>query len=180
MYAAGVWAKLPRDILKMSRNKSFYFRARFGAIYSASNWTKKYLLKNCTLGNRLLYEELANIEFTFPENSNCLLLPDTYQQIFFYQTRFSLNSRVLLSANLAKCIYHQWNRDISYYSEWYLLFFAKFLHPQIIAAFLILLSLLLPLKAWIPWHNILVLYISLNYSLAVLLPLKAWIPFFMT
>ena len=28
--------KLPRDILKMVRNYSFYFRARFGAIYSAS------------------------------------------------------------------------------------------------------------------------------------------------
>ena len=25
--------KLPRDILKLSKNKSFYFRARFGAIY---------------------------------------------------------------------------------------------------------------------------------------------------
>ena len=37
--------KLPRDILKMSRNKPFYFRARFGAIYSVSK-TKKYLLKN--------------------------------------------------------------------------------------------------------------------------------------
>ena len=36
--------KLPRDILKLSKNKSFYFRAKFGAIYSASK-TKKYLLK---------------------------------------------------------------------------------------------------------------------------------------
>ena len=45
--------KLPRDILKMSKNKSFYFRARFGAIYGASK-TKKYLLKNSTIGNRLL------------------------------------------------------------------------------------------------------------------------------
>ena len=44
-------AKLTRDILKMSRNKSFNFRARFGAIYSASK-TKKYLLKNSTLGNQ--------------------------------------------------------------------------------------------------------------------------------
>ena len=69
--------KLPRDILKMSRNKSFNFRARFGAIYSASK-TKKYLLKNSTLGNRLLFSELANIEFTCPENSNWwLLLPDS-------------------------------------------------------------------------------------------------------
>ena len=69
--------KLPRDIFKMSRNKSFNFRARFGAIYSASK-TKKYLLKNTTLGNRLLFSELANIEFTCPENSNWwLLLPDS-------------------------------------------------------------------------------------------------------
>ena len=69
--------KLPRDILKLSKNKSFYFRARFGAIYSASK-TKKYLLKNSTIGNRLLFSELANTEFTCPENSNwCLLLPDS-------------------------------------------------------------------------------------------------------
>ena len=60
----------------MSRNKSFDVRARFGAIYSASK-TKKYLLKNSTIGNRLLFSELANTEFTCPENSNwCLLLPD--------------------------------------------------------------------------------------------------------
>ena len=39
--------------LRMSRNKSFDVRARFGAIYSASK-TKKYLLKNSTIGNRLL------------------------------------------------------------------------------------------------------------------------------
>ena len=69
--------KLPRDILKLSKNKLFYFRARFGAIYSASK-TKKYLLKNSTIGNRLLFQELANVEFTCPENSNWwLLLPDT-------------------------------------------------------------------------------------------------------
>ena len=46
--------KLPRDILKMSRNKSFDVRARFGAIYSASK-TEKYLLKNSTIGNRFLF-----------------------------------------------------------------------------------------------------------------------------
>ena len=69
--------KRPRDILKMSWNKSFYFRARFGAIYSASK-TKNWLLKNSTISNRLLFSELANIEFTCPENSNwCLLLPDS-------------------------------------------------------------------------------------------------------
>ena len=59
--------KLPRDILRMSRNKSFDVRARFGAIYGASK-SEKYLLKNSTIGNRLLFSELANIEFTCPEN----------------------------------------------------------------------------------------------------------------
>ena len=69
--------KLQRDILKMSKNKSFYFRARFVAFYSASK-TEKYLLKNSTIGNRLLFSELASTEFTCPENSNlCLLLPDS-------------------------------------------------------------------------------------------------------
>ena len=69
--------KLPREILKMSRNKSFDVRARFGVIYSASK-TKKYLLKNSTISNQLLFQELENIEFTCPENSNwCLLLPDS-------------------------------------------------------------------------------------------------------
>ena len=76
MCAAGISAKLPRDILKMSRNKSFYFRARFGVIYSAFK-TKTYFLKNSTISNRLLFYELTNIEFTCPENSNCLLLPDS-------------------------------------------------------------------------------------------------------
>ena len=45
---------LPRGILKMSKNKSFDVRAKFGAIYSASK-TEKYLLKNSTIGNRLLF-----------------------------------------------------------------------------------------------------------------------------
>ena len=61
--------KLLREILKMSRNKSFDVRARFGVIYSASK-TKKYLLKNSTISNQLLFEELENIEFTCRENSN--------------------------------------------------------------------------------------------------------------
>ena len=61
----------------MSRNKSFDVRARLGAIYSASK-TKKYLLKNNTIGNQLLCSFLANIELTCPENSNWwLLLPDS-------------------------------------------------------------------------------------------------------
>ena len=43
----------------MSRNNSFDVRAKFEAIYSASK-TEKYLLKNSTIGNRLLFSELAN------------------------------------------------------------------------------------------------------------------------
>ena len=55
MYAAGVWAKTAKGyIFKMSKNKSFDVRARFGALYSASK-PKKYLLKNSTIGNRLLF-----------------------------------------------------------------------------------------------------------------------------
>ena len=46
--------KMPRDILKMSKNRSFDVRARFGAIYGASK-PKKYPLKNSTIGNRLLF-----------------------------------------------------------------------------------------------------------------------------
>ena len=51
----------------MSRNKSFDVRARFEVIYSASK-TEKNLLKNSTIGNRLLFSEFVNTEFTCPEN----------------------------------------------------------------------------------------------------------------
>ena len=56
----------------MSKYKSFDVRARFGATYSASK-TEKYLSKNSTIGNQLLFSFLANIEFTCPENSNFYL-----------------------------------------------------------------------------------------------------------
>ena len=55
MYVAGVWTKTAKEYFKMSRNKSFDVRARFGAIYSASK-TKRYLLKNSTIGNRLCFQ----------------------------------------------------------------------------------------------------------------------------
>ena len=55
MYVAGVSAKsVQRDNYKMSINKSFDFRARFGAIYRASK-TNEYLLDNNTIGNQLLF-----------------------------------------------------------------------------------------------------------------------------
>ena len=52
MYAAGGLPKAAKGYFKkdMSRNKSVYFRARFGPIYSASK-TKKYFLKNTTMDN---------------------------------------------------------------------------------------------------------------------------------
>ena len=79
MYVAGVWTKTAKGYFKNVENKSFDVRARFGAIYSASK-TKKYLLKNSTIGNQLLFSELANIDILYacPENSNWwLLLPDS-------------------------------------------------------------------------------------------------------
>ena len=85
----------------MSRNKSFDVRAKFGAIYSAFK-TKKYLLKNSTIGNRLLLSELANIEFTCPENSNWwLLLPDSnlflkFQNNFTAELQATFSYRLLL------------------------------------------------------------------------------------
>ena len=85
--------KLQRDILKMSKNKSFYFRARFGAIYSASK-TEKYLLKNSTIGNRLLFAELANVEFTCPENSNWWLLLTDSNLFLKFQKQFSSISQL--------------------------------------------------------------------------------------
>ena len=65
MYVVVVSAKIAKDIPKrifpkMSRNKSFYFIARFEAIYSASK-TRILVLKYTTIGNRLLIYEFVNI-----------------------------------------------------------------------------------------------------------------------
>ena len=58
-------------------------KAKFGEIYSAFK-TEKNLLKNSTIGNRLLFSELAITEFTCPENSNWwLLLPDSNLSLKF-------------------------------------------------------------------------------------------------
>ena len=56
MYVAGVSANTAENFFKkmLIRNKSFDFRAKFGAIYSASE-TKEYLLKNIPIDNRLLF-----------------------------------------------------------------------------------------------------------------------------
>ena len=78
MYVTAVWTKTAKIYFKHVEEQVIQLhRGRFGAIYTASK-TKKYFLKNSTLGNRLLFSELANIEFTCPENSNWwLLLPDS-------------------------------------------------------------------------------------------------------
>ena len=56
----------------MLRNKSFYFRAKFGAIYSASE-TKEYVLKNIPIDNRIWFKKWwlvltqGNILFEIPK-----------------------------------------------------------------------------------------------------------------
>ena len=72
----------------MSRNKSFNARESFGAIYSVSK-TKKYLLKNNTIGNLLLFSQLANIAFTCPENSNWWLLLRDGNLFLKFQNNFT-------------------------------------------------------------------------------------------
>ena len=57
MYVAGDSASTTAENFfkkMLIRNKSFDFRAKFGAIYSASE-TKEYLLKNIPIDNRLLF-----------------------------------------------------------------------------------------------------------------------------
>ena len=61
---------------------------------------EKYLLKNNTIGNRLLFSELANTEFTCPENSSCwLLLPDSNLFLKF-QNNFAAEFWVTISYGL--------------------------------------------------------------------------------
>ena len=50
----------------MSWNKSSDFRARFGAINSASK-TKEYLLKNNKIGNRLCLKNKQILELLVPK-----------------------------------------------------------------------------------------------------------------
>ena len=128
--------------------------------------TENYLLKNSTIGNRLLFSESGNtLKLLVPKietgvsffliviyfwnsktisqlNFERLLVTDFCSNDFFeispayllyqlkpipeisvknmskifYQTRFSLNSRVLLRVNFSRNISHQWNRNSSYYS----------------------------------------------------------------
>ena len=58
--------KLLKDISEMSWSKSFDFRARFGAINSASK-TKEYLLKNNTIDNRLCLNNKQILELLVPK-----------------------------------------------------------------------------------------------------------------
>ena len=56
MYAAGVWAKTAKGYFKTVDEQVILLQSKvcIGAIYSASK-TKKYLSKNSTIGNRLLF-----------------------------------------------------------------------------------------------------------------------------
>ena len=57
---------LLRNISKMLRNKSFDFRAKFGAIYSASE-TKEYVLKNIPIDNRIWFKNRQTLELLVPK-----------------------------------------------------------------------------------------------------------------
>ena len=50
----------------MLRNKSFFFRAKFGAIYSASE-TKEYVLKNIPIDNRIWFKNRKTVELLVPK-----------------------------------------------------------------------------------------------------------------
>ena len=50
----------------MLRNKSFYFRAKFGAIYSASE-TKEHVLKNIPIDNWIWFKNRQTLELLVPK-----------------------------------------------------------------------------------------------------------------
>ena len=50
----------------MLRNKSFYFRAKFGAVYGASE-TKEYVLKNIPIDNRIRFKNRQTLELLVPK-----------------------------------------------------------------------------------------------------------------
>ena len=50
----------------MLRNKSFYFREKFGAIYSASE-SKDYVLKNIPIDNRIWFKNRQTLELLAPK-----------------------------------------------------------------------------------------------------------------
>ena len=55
-----------------------------------------------------------------------------YRQNFFYYTRFSLNTRVLLNVNFSRNIYRQWNRNISYYCRMMSVILCKVSQPSLL------------------------------------------------
>ena len=64
MYVAGVWTKTAKGYFKNVEEQVIRRQRKFWSkiIYSVSK-TKKYLLKNSTIGNLLLFSQLANIAF---------------------------------------------------------------------------------------------------------------------
>ena len=85
MYVEGVSAKTARRYSKkISRNKSFEFRVGFGAMFSACK-TKEYSLKNSTIDNRLLFQELANIDI----RTGAWLVSSSEQLVFEIPTQFT-------------------------------------------------------------------------------------------
>ena len=73
----------------MLRNKSFDFRAKFGAIYSASE-TKEYVLKNIPIDNRIWFKNRQTLEITCPENSKWWLI--LTQGIYFLKFQHNVTA----------------------------------------------------------------------------------------
>ena len=120
----------------MLRNKSFDFRAKFGAIYSASE-TKDYVLKNIPIDNRILVftaefwtnfsygvglqqllRNFSGIYFIISRKADTNISSQKCQQYFLRDAILFKLSRVYLSANFAK--------NVSFIAQWYLFFSAKF------------------------------------------------------
>ena len=70
MYVTGVsanTANISRNISKMFRNKSFDFRAKFGAIFYSASETIEYVLKNIPIDNRICFKNTQTLELLVPK-----------------------------------------------------------------------------------------------------------------
>ena len=121
----------------MLRNKSFNFRAKFGAIYSASETKEVCVLKNIPIDNRILVftaefwtnfsygvglqqllRNFSGIYFIISIKADTSISSQKCQQYFLRDAILFKLSRVYLSANFAK--------NILFIAQWYMFFSAKF------------------------------------------------------
>ena len=85
----------------MLRNNSFEFRAKFGAIYSASE-TKESVLKNIPIDNRIWFKNRQTLELLVPRIRNyCNIAVCIIKQKGYEQERNKHFSRVRSVSNRA-------------------------------------------------------------------------------